>query len=178
MNKDAILSELEKVRGQMLGLINNNIDSIKTRIENGEPFDDKGNLSEIEMLYPLTISPALFKGTKPTAVFFGDEKVPVKTWRKAYTLILQRCAESPGKRDTLISLCNRITGRTRIILSDKPVGMDFPIEITDGVFIEGDFDAEWLIRILTKGILDAVRYDYSGISVSVIQNKRKGGRYA
>ena len=178
MDKSIALSEIEKARGQITDIFNaviGKLDELKIRIENGEPIDN-GTSSDIETLYPLRTSPSLFKGTKPTAIFFSEEKIPIKTWRKAYTLILQRCAGIPEKREMLISLCNRISGRERVILSDKPDGMDVPIEITDGIFVEGFFDTEWLVRILTTEILDVVCYDYSGISVSVVKNKRKGYR--
>ena len=176
MNKKIALSELEAVRAQLLGMVNDRIDSLIAKIKNGEAIDNN-TLSAAEIVYPLSIEPALFKGTKPTAVHFGGEKIPVKTWRKAYTLILRRCAGISEKRETLMGLRNKISGRTRIILSDKPDGMSRPIEIADDVFVESFFDTEWLGRIMTKEILDVVRYDYSGISVSVVKSKRGGGRY-
>ena len=172
MNKYIVLSELEKVRGQLLDKVNSRIDALIIRIENGEPIN-VGSLSAGETVYPLSISPSLFKGTKPAAVYFGDEKIPVNTWRKAYTLILQRCADVSEKRDMLASLCNKIGGRKRTFLSDSPDGMDCPIKIADGIFVEGDFDTEWLMRILTNEILDTVRYDYSNISVSVLSGKKR-----
>jgi len=55
--------------------------------------------------------------------------------------------------------------------------MNCPVEIANGVFVESFFDTEWLVRILTTEILDAVCYDYSGISVSVVKSKRGGSRY-
>jgi hypothetical protein len=90
-----------------------------------------------------------------------------------YALILRRCAEDQDKRDALKYLCNKISGRKRLILSDKPDGMNRPVEVEDGVFAEGFFDTEWLIRILTTELLDTVRYDYSGISVSVTAAKKR-----
>jgi hypothetical protein len=175
MNKEIILQELEKTRGILLDMVNDKIDALKVSVENGEPINGD-TLSSIEMSYPLSITPALFKGTKPIAVHFGDDVVPVKTWRKAYTLILQRCADIPENRDTLLYLCNKISGRTRFILSDKPDEMGCPIEVMSGVFAEAYFDTEMLIQILTTEILDAVGYDYSGISVSIVEGKRRGGR--
>jgi hypothetical protein len=176
MNKDVALSAFEEVRAQLLGIVNDRIDTLIVRIENGEAVDE-GGLSAAETVYPLSIDPAFFKGTKPTAVYFGDEKAPVKSWRKAYTLILQRCAGIPEKRDRIMSLRNKISGRKRVILSDKPDGMNCPIEIADGVFIGGFFDTEWLVRIMTTEIFDIIRYDYSGISVSVVKRKSGGSRY-
>ena len=175
MNKDAILSELEAVREKMLDMVNNKIDALIIRIANGEPINCD-SLPDVKTLYPLSITPALFKGTKPTAVYLGNERIEVNTWRKVYTMILQRRAGVSEKRDMLVSLCSKISGRSRVILSDKPDGMDCPIQITDGVFVEGFFDTEWLIRVLTTEILDAVRFDYSDISVSVVKSKRGGSR--
>ena len=121
MNRDIILAELENVREKMLGAVNSRIDDLIMKIESGEPLDDDS--SAAETVYPLSITPALFKGTKPDAVFFGEEKVPVKTWFNVYTVILRRCAEDYEKRDALRYLCNKILGRKRVILSDKPDGI-------------------------------------------------------
>ena len=171
MNRDIVLAELENVREKMLDVVNNRIDDLINRIESGEPFD--GDDTPVEMVFPLSANPSYFKGTKPTAVFFGEGKTAVKTWFNVYTLILRRCAEDQDKRDAFRYLCNKICGRKRIILSDKPDGMNRPAEVTEGVYAEGFFDTEWLIRILTTQLLDNVRYDYSDISVSVVPNKRR-----
>ena len=171
MDRDIVLAELEIARGKMLDMVNSRFDGLISRIESGEPLDDDSSADE--MVYPLSITPALFKGTKPIAVFYGEEMVSVKTWFDVYTLILRRCAEDQEKRDALIYLCNKIMGRKRVILSDKPDGMNRPVEVTDGVFAEGFFDTEWLVRILTTQLLDNVRYDYSGISVSVTASKKR-----
>ena len=176
MNKDIALYALEEVRAQLLDIVNGRIDALIIKVKNGEPLNNNGS-ADIETVYPLSISPAFFKGTKPTAIYFGDEKVAVKTWRKAYTLVLQRCAGIPEMREALMGLRNKISGRKRTVLSDMPDGMDFPIEIADGIFAEADFDTEWLIKTLTNVIFDFVRYDYSDISVSVVKNKRGGSRY-
>ena len=171
MNRDIVLAELENVREKMLDVVNNRIDDLINRIESGEPFD--GDDTPVETVFPLSAAPSYFKGTKPTAVFFGDEKTAVKTWFNVYTLILQRCAEDQKKREAFLYLCNKIMGRKRVILSDKPDGMNRPAEVTEGVYAEGFFDTEWLIRILTTQLLDNVRYDYSDISVSVTTLKKR-----
>ena len=170
VNKDIVLSELEETREYLLSYVNSSIDALKVRIESGEPLS--ADNAPIVTTYPLSYNSALFKGTKPTAVYFGDEKVEVKTWRKTYTLILQRCAAIPKNHAMLMSLRNRVHGRDRSFLSDKPDGMNKPIEIADGLFAEGYFDTEWLVRVLTTEFLDVVGYDYSNISVSVIPAKR------
>ena len=174
MDKDIALLRLEEARVQLLAIVNTSIDSLIDRINNGEPLTDSdGGSSAAETVYPLSTTPALFKGTKPTAVYFGEEKVEVKTWRKAYTLILQRCADIPEKRDKLMSLRGRISGRSRFFLSGKPDGMDTPIKIAEGLYVESYFDTEFLLRILTTEFLDIVRFNYSDISVSVVDGKRR-----
>jgi hypothetical protein len=173
MNREAILSELEKTRELLHGRVNARIDALIGRVKSGEPLDNEGDGAVIETKYPLSMPPSLFKGTKPVAVHFGDEKTAVKNWRSAYALILRRCAETPENRDALMGLRNKISGRTRVVLSDKPDGMDYPIEVADGIFVEGYFDTEWLIRTLTVEILDVACYDYSGISISVMPGKKR-----
>jgi hypothetical protein len=173
MNKELVLAELESARAKLLDIVNNGIDGLISRIEYGESIDS-GDPANAETVYPLSTTPALFKGTKPTAVFFGEEKVAVKTWRKAYTLILQRCADIPEKRDKLMGLRGRISGRSRFFLSGKPDGMDTPIKIAEGLYVEGYFDTELLLRILTTEFLDIVRFDYSDISVAVTTAKPQG----
>ena len=171
MNKDIILAELESVREKMLDVVNNRINDLITRIKSGESLED--DISPVETVYPLSAAPSLFKNTKPTAVYFGEEVVPVKTWFNVYTLILRRCAEDQERREAFLYLCNKILGRKRVILSDKPDGMNRPAEVTEGVYAEGFFDTEWLIRILTTQLLDNVGYDYSDISVSFTESKKR-----
>jgi len=171
MNKDALLLELEAGREQLLAYVNNSIDAIIARIKSGESISGEDSLPAVT-IYPLHISPGLFKGTKPVAVHFGAERVEVKTWRSAYTLILRRCADIPEKRGALMRLRGKVSGRNRCYLAGKPDGMNVPVKIADDLFAEGYLDTEWLVRVLTTEILDDVRYDYSGIAVSVTAGKR------
>jgi len=171
MDKATALAELEKARNNMLLYINTKFDALVARVEGGEAVE--GNPSDIDMLYPLCINPATFKGTKPTAVYFGGEMIGVKTWRAVYTLILQRCATIPEKHNRLMSLRNRISGRNRTFLSDKPIGMNAPVKIAEELFAEAYLDTEWLIKVLTTEILYHAHYDYSHISISVTTAKTK-----
>jgi len=189
VSREVILSELEASRIYLLSHINTKFDVLKAKVENGEPVE--GELSVLEIIYPLGVNSALFKGTKPTAIYFGsvvspvtianllpaatptyDEVITVKSWRAVYTLILQRCAAISQNYNTLLSLRNKISGRGRVFLSGKPDGMSVPVKIAEELFAEAYFDTEWLIRVLTNDILDVVGYDYSGISVSAVPNKR------
>ena len=62
-------------------------------------------------------------------------------------------------------------GRARTYLSDKPNGMDAPVEIAEGLYAEAYLDTEWLMKVLTVEMLHHARYDFSDISVSVVPRK-------
>jgi hypothetical protein len=70
-----------------------------------------------------------------------------------------------------MSLRGKVSGRERTFLSGKPDGMDVPIKVAEGLYAEGYFDTEWLVKVLTKHILLPACYDYSGIRIAVIPNK-------
>lgn len=70
-----------------------------------------------------------------------------------------------------MGLRNRIGSRKRVILSDVPGGMNKPVMIAGELYAESYFDTEWLMRMLVQ-ILDAARYDYSGIAIAVGAERR------
>ena len=80
MNNDKILFEIETTREHLLSFINNKCDLLIARVESGRPIVISGltdtfipgiGLPAAEAMYPLSINPSLFKGTKPTALYFG-----------------------------------------------------------------------------------------------------------
>ena len=141
------------------------MDILVQRIESGESGDYSG-----EYEFPLYSNPAFFKGTKPVAVFIGMEWVAVKKWREVYTIILNHANADPKHHEKLMNMRNIMAGRKRAVISDKPEGMDVPIQLDDELYVEAYFDTEWLIKNLTR-ILGAIGYNYNGISVLF----RKGG---
>ena len=163
--KEAALLAIEENRTALLETVNSKMDALKQWVLDG------GDVRQTRAgyTYPLAAPPALFKGTKPIAVFFGAERVPAGTWKKVYTDILARCISDPANLAALMALRGRIAGRSRPIISGAPGGMTRPVQLAKGLFAETHFDTEWLIHILTRYILDAVRYDYSGISIAVAE---------
>ncbi len=162
-SKQIALREIEENRARLIEVVNSKMDEARRIVLSGEA-SGKPN----EIIYPLTVMPELFKGSKPTALIFGDERVPVKKWRTVYIEILKRCCADALCHDRLMGLRNRVHGRSRTIISDKPDGMDVAVEVCEGLYAEADFDTGSLIRMLTTGILDPAGYDYSGISVAVL----------
>ena len=156
-----ILQEIEKCRTELHVIVDAHMDAAVGRLTGESTDEDMPGEYEVT----LRSNPSMLKGTKPAAVIFDDERVRVKTWRAVYTEILRRC--DMEKHSDLLWLRNRVAGRKRTVISDKPDGMDFPIELSGDLFVEADFDTEWLIRTLISQILDVVRFDYSGIKIVV-----------
>ena len=166
--KETALLELKTLRENLLSIVNTSIDGLITRLENADEIE---TALSFEIIYPLSVNPHLFKGTKPITVLFGKERVAVKNWRSVCMEILQRCIVDPEKHSNLLYLRNKIHGRVRTILSDKPDGMNRPLKLENELYLETYFDTEWLIRILTNEILNTLRFDYSDISIEVRPGK-------
>ena len=115
----------------------------------------------------ISIHPSIFVGKKPVAVYFGDERVPVTKWTSVYKVIMQRCIQDPLYHDRLMELRNRLGGKVRVFISDKPDGMTRPMEICTGLYGETHYGSQTLMHILVNIILKAIRYDYSDISVEI-----------
>ena len=83
--------------------------------------------------------------------------------------ILQRCNADPEKHVALMNLRGKISGRERVLLSNKPKPgtMRSPLQIDENLYVETHYDTETLLRILTTRILNPVDYDYSKISIAI-----------
>ena len=123
------------------------------------------NGAKHERTLPLITAPHLFIGKKPIAVFFGEERVEVKSWREVYTMILKRCNDIPRHHEMLMFLRGKIAGKCRVFLADRPDGMTRPVQITENMFAEAHYGAATLMHILTARLLDPVGFDYSNIKV-------------
>jgi len=167
MNKDKLLGEIETLRSQLHAMIDERFDAMKNAILNDEP------LGETDLRYPLSFPPHVFKGRKPIAVLFGEERVELNSWIKVYTEILRRC--NAERHDILMELRGKISGRDRVILSCESASMKRPVKLADDLFAESFYDTDTLIYVLTKRILDPVGFDYSGISVAVVDRRGRRG---
>jgi len=120
-----------------------------------------------DSIYPLSFNTAEFKGKKPTSLIFGTERVTVYTWRMVFSKIMERCNADVDMHNALMNLRDRVSGKARVILSDRPDGMRTPLEIAHKLYAETHYDTGTLLHILMHRILDPVKYDYSNIYVAV-----------
>jgi hypothetical protein len=169
-----VIQEIQDIRRRVL-----EIDSVLTelvrRLENGDEPIERTTAQNYEIIYPLTVNPAIFKGKKPTAIIFDTERVDVYKWKTVAEELMRRCNADAEKHVALMNLRGRIAGRERVFLSREKAGMRSPIEIDENLYIETNYDTETLLRILMTRILDVVNYDYSGISVSIRNTNQQRG---
>jgi hypothetical protein len=122
-------------------------------------------MSTIEL--SLSTHPSIFVGKKPVAVLFGNEREPTHTWSRVYKAILQRAIQEPIYYERLMELRNRMAGKVRVFISDKPDNMTRPLEICEGLYGEVHYGSQTLMHILVNIILKAIHYDCSDIKIEI-----------
>jgi hypothetical protein len=115
----------------------------------------------------LTADFHLFICEKPAAVLFGGERVNVKTWREVYRIILKRCNQNEKYHENLIYLRNKVGGKCRTFLSDKPDGMVRPLKIDDDLYGETKYGTMTLLHILINRILAPAGFGCHNISIAL-----------
>ena len=161
-----IMQEVQKIHGQIIDLEASCSELIR-KMGNNTATVERQRIEAYEVIYPISMNPAVFKGKKPTAIIFGNERVSVSSWQKVLKEIILRCNAQPEYRKKLMNLRDKVSGRERVILSAKKSGMRRSFEIGTRLYIETHYDTETLLRILLTRILDEVGYNYSNITVAV-----------
>lgn len=163
-NWAVILPKIEQCRTELHQMIDNAFNKLVLSLVENEAVHDMKNGDCL--ILPLAASPAVFKGTKPTAVFLPDRsEVPVRTWKNAAQVILQDCCADPQRKERLMELRGRVAGNFRFLIHDRPDGLSVPLKICDDLYLESKFDTEALLRNITNKLLDRVGYDYRGIVI-------------
>jgi hypothetical protein len=161
-----LVQELEHIRSEILKT-DASLKALIRRLESYPNTAEKPPSENFETIYPITVDAAIFKGKKPTAVLFGNERIGTRNWNSVAELIMKRCNQDAEKHVSLMNLRDEIFGRKRVLLSREVATMHSPIKIDENLYIETHYDAETLMRTLLTRIPDAVDFDYSNISVSV-----------
>ncbi|HRU98615.1 MAG TPA: hypothetical protein P5092_14425 [Ruminococcus sp.] len=157
--RQTLINDAEASRKRMHALIDHDYDELINRFRSEEGID----AAETAPVY-FSTDASVFKTTKPKEVIFSDGHVTcVNTWRNAVKALLADCNKQ--KHDELLLLCNEVYGNQRKLLSSTRYDMDAPIMVDDGIFFEGHFATDTLIRVLKEKIFDAVGYDYSEIRI-------------
>jgi hypothetical protein len=162
-----LIQEIQDVRRRILE-VESVLAGLVRRLENDDEPIERSTAQNYETVYPLTVNPAIFKGKKPTAILFGDKRVATHKWKAVAEELMKHCNADAEKHVALMNLRGKIAGRERVFLAREKSNMRSPIEIDKNLYIETNYDTETLLRILMTRIFDAINYDYSGISVSII----------
>lgn len=118
--------------------------------------------------FPMSMNPHYFKGKKPASITFPDGTTQeVRTWKQAVSHIMKHCNADPEMHEKLMALRDIVSGRSRGILASSPEGMDRPVKVDEGLYLESYFDTETLLRVVTNHVLNTVGYDYSNIKVTL-----------
>ena len=165
MNQE-IMAEIKCAQVSIVREVNKSFEELIKKLDEMKENEGAG-LKTYETIYPISADPSNFKGEKPTCVIFGTERVIARTWKDVFKHLILKCNSDQKKHEALMELRNKVLGRERTLLSNKPDGMLRPFKIDDKMYAETHYDTESLIRILLHRILDEVEFDYSNISVGV-----------
>ncbi len=132
---------------------------------------------EGECLWSLEDRLRRFKGTKVTGIWLKNGKIlPVRSWKEAAVELLRECNTDPIMHDRLLALRNILGGRFRCLLSSDADIMSTPLQIDEGLYLEGKLDTEFLLKTVTKEIMDRIGYDYSRIGILIKDPELEIGR--
>ena len=104
------------------------------------------------------------RGTKPTLVRYGDEVIPVTSWKQAFAAVLDICNRQEHYHEALLAIRNETLGRSRKVISDSPQGMLSPLKVDDNLYIETNFSTEALLKLLRDRILNRIDFDSRSIT--------------
>lgn len=152
--------ELQAARLDLTNKINLEFDRLLQLLDHGAP-------AQTERILPLSTDPVAFRGTKPIAVLFGNERMAVTSWKGVFVAILSRCNQSPSHHTALMELRGRTAGKIRVFLSQSPGNMSRPVRIASEMYAETHYGSETLIHILCERILAPVHFDYSDIQIVI-----------
>ena len=163
-----VMGKIQSARNQAIREVDEIFTELMRQVE--DPSTGHAGKEEcFDVIYPLDYNLGEFKGRKPTSIIFGRERVSVGTWTAVFAEIMRRCNEDPVRHKTLMDLRNRISGRKRAILSDKPDGMRTPLRIDNKLYAETHYDTTTLMHVLLHRILKPAGYDYSNLYVALRQ---------
>lgn len=163
MTTEEKIAMFEQSRNRMHRAIDEKIDTIIECLRTGQPIRQSG-----VQHHDLSEPPFLFKGKKPVSIVYPNgEKVIVNTWRKVAEELLQDCNSDPERHEALMQLRHKVAGRNRWLLADSPSEMNVPIKIDEGLYFEGKFDTEYLLKMLTEKVFEKVGYPYEFIEIEV-----------
>lgn len=104
------------------------------------------------------------RGTKPTLLRYGDDTIPVTSWKRAFAAVLDICNRQEHYHEALLAIRNETLGRSRKVIADSPQGMLSPLKVDDKLYVETNFSTEALLKLLRDRILSRIDFDSRNIT--------------
>lgn len=161
-----IIQDIREKQNQLIVMINATFEEIVKEVEQIKA-GEKEYEEVYESVYPITNTTG-FKGKKPIAVKFGEERIIASTWKMVMETILKEVLKDSNMKNRIMSLRDKLLGRVRKRISATSDDMRSPIELCEGLYIETHYDAETLMNLLIQ-VLNEIKYDYNHINI-VIKN--------
>lgn len=160
------IRRIREKQDQLITLINATFDEIVAELERTTQ-GTQNYESDYESIYPIT-NTAGFKGKKPIAVLFQEERIITPTWKSVVEKILTEVMKNEENKNRIMSLRDKLYGRVRNRISESEEGMRSAIKLEENLYIETHYDTETLMKLLLQ-ILDEIKYDYNKIKI-IIKN--------
>lgn len=162
----SVITDIREKQNQLIAMINTTFDEIVKEVENLTSEEEKYETA-YESVYPLTNTTG-FKGKKPIAVKFGNERKITPTWKTVVEVILKEVLKNKEMKDRMFNLSDKLLGRVRKRVSISSKEMRSPLEVCEGLYVETHYDTETLMNLLLQ-ILNEISYDYNNIHI-IIKN--------
>lgn len=159
-----LINDIREKQNEIIMMINTMFDELVKEVSNTKIEENKAQ-EKFESIFPLS-NTKIFKGKKPIAVIFGENRIITPTWKVVIETILKEVLKNKNMKEQLYNLSDKLLGRKRTRLSQYPDEMRKPLELSKGLYIETHYDTETLMNLLLQ-ILNDISYDYSDIRIAI-----------
>lgn len=159
-----LVNEIREKQNEIIMIVNTLFDELVNEISNIK-VEQNEKINNFENILPLS-NTKVFKGKKPIAVIFGENRIKTPTWKIVIETILKEVLKEENMKEKLYDLSDKLLGRKRTRLSESPEEMRKPLKLDDNLYIETHYDTETLMNLLLQ-ILNDISYNYKDIKVAI-----------
>lgn len=159
-----LIKDIREKQNEIIMIVNTLFDELVKEVSNIKT-EEKEKKNEFETILPLS-NTKIFKGKKPIAVIFGENRIITPTWKIVVEIILKEVLKEENMKEKLYGLSDKLLGRKRTRLSKSSDEMRKPLKLSDELYIETHYDTETLMNLLLQ-ILNDVSYNYNDIKVAI-----------
>lgn len=159
-----LINNIKEKQNEIIMIVNTLFDELIKEVSNIEVEQREGT-NDFENILPLT-NTKIFKGKKPIAVIFGENRIITPTWKVVVETIFKEVLKEENMKEKLYSLSDKVLGRKRTRLSKSPDEMRKPLKLEKNLYIETHYDTETLMNLLLQ-ILNDISYNYNDIKVAI-----------